>query len=145
MTVTLEALQNQIGSDKLQFHPPHVWIYRPKNKNIIVKLEQTKNPHMLCVNASFARDGSGPLMASFMSMLLIEDSHATSTDYLGICSGAASITLYHWLDIKNWQCNQLANYLINFEKLALCILPQASKSPSHNLPDAVILNDCNRR
>lgn len=145
MTNILELLQNQIGDDRLQFHPPLVWIYRPKNKNVIVKLEQTKQPDMICVNASFARDGSGPLMASFMSMLLIEDSHATTADNLGICSGAASITLYHWLDIKGWQASQLVNYLVNFEKLALCILPQASKFPSSNSSNDKILNYSNRR
>ena len=122
----LNDIQSHFGIEKLQFFAPYVWLFRPDNQNIVIKLEETKHHHLLCVNASFARDGSGPLVASFMSMLLIEDSHATAGQSFGICSGEASVTLYHWLNVHDWTVKQFANYLINFEKLALCMLSQAS-------------------
>ena len=106
----------------MQFFAPYVWLYRPEDKALIIKLEEFEKPIYLCVNASFARDGSGPLLASFMSMLLIEDSHATMTGQIGICSGRASVTIYHCLDVTHWCAKRLTNYLINFEKLTLCIL-----------------------
>lgn len=126
MTKLLHQLKANHGPEKVQFFAPYVWLYRPEEKAVIIKLEELRKPNFLCVNASFARDGSGPLLASFMSMLLIEDSHATMTGEIGICSGRASVTIYHCLDVTHWSVKRLTNYLINFEKLTLCILPQAT-------------------
>lgn len=126
MTKLLQQLKANHGPEKVQFFAPYVWLYRPEDKALIIKLEELQKPNYLCVNASFARDGSGPLLASFMSMLLIEDSHATMTGQIGICSGRASVTIYHCLDVAHWCAKRLTNYLINFEKLTLCILPQAT-------------------
>lgn len=128
MTNLLAAAQSHYGQDKVQFYAPYIWLYRPENEAIIIKLEETNRPDCLCVNASFARDGSVPLLASFMSMLLIEDSHATTADTIGVCSGMASVTLYHWLDVAQWDAHRLLCYLHNFEKLALCVITQAAAS-----------------
>ena len=126
MTKLLQLLKANQGPEKVQFFAPYVWLYRPEEKAVIIKLEEFRKPNLLCVNASFARDGSGPLLASFMSMLLIEDSHATMMGQIGICSGRASVTIYHCLDVTDWNVSRLMNYLTNFEKLTLCILPQAA-------------------
>lgn len=126
MTKLLQQLKANHGPEKVQFFAPYVWLYRPEETAVIIKLEEFRKPNFLCVNASFARDGSGPLLASFMSMLLIEDSHATMTGQIGICSGRASVTIYHCLDVTDWSVKRLTNYLINFEKLTFCILPQAA-------------------
>ena len=70
MTAILEDLSHELGPNKLRFYAPIVWPYKGDSEAIIIKLEQTNIDNKLLVNASFARDGSGPLMASFMSMHL---------------------------------------------------------------------------
>ena len=134
MTALLQELARDIGTDRVVFFAPYVWVYQGQNPAIIIKIEETRSAHKLFVNVSFARDGSGVLMASFMSMLLIEDSHATSADTIGVCSGHASITLYHMLDITALDSQRLLSYLENFESLALCVLEQAAGLSQHETP-----------
>lgn len=131
MTQIVKDLAKQLGEERVQYHAPHVWLYRCQHSSIIIKLEKTMQDNHLFVNASFARDGSGPLLASFMSMLLIEECHATTSDTFGICSGLASVTLHHILDITSLDHHRLQAYLENFETLALCVLAQAGKRTSH--------------
>lgn len=126
MTAILQQLAKDIGHHNMAFFAPYVWLYQGQNPAVKIKIEETRCAHKLFVNASFARDGSGVLMASFMSMLLIEDSHATTADTIGVCSGHASITLYHMLDIRALDSQRLLSYLQNFEALALCVLEQAA-------------------
>ncbi|MGC6518093.1 MAG: hypothetical protein ACON49_08750 [Candidatus Puniceispirillaceae bacterium] len=125
MSTILSKLATEIGTQKLQFFAPYVWLYKGHNEAIIIKLEETVDSRKLCVNASFARDGSGPLLASFLSMLLIDDCHATTSDTIGVCSGEASVTLFHMLDIGALDTRRLLAYLINFENLILCTLEHA--------------------
>ena len=140
MTALLQNLASDIGQDKMAFFAPYVWVYQGQNPAIMIKIEETRCAHKLFVNASFARDGSGFLMASFMSMLLIEDSHATSADTNGVCSGHASITLYHMLDISALDSKRLLSYLENFEALALCVLEQAAGLSQHGTPSNMLLS-----
>lgn len=137
MTAILQQLANDIGHHKIAFFAPYVWLYQGQNPAIMIKIEETRCAHKLFVNASFARDGSGVLMASFMSMLLIEDSHATTADTIGVCSGHASITLYHMLDIRPLDSKRLLSYLKNFEALALCVLEQAASLSQHEVPSNI--------
>ena len=125
MTAILEDLSHELGTNKLRFYAPIVWLYKGDSEAIIIKLEQTNIDNKLLVNASFARDGSGPLMASFMSMLLIENCHATRSDTFGVCSGDASVTLYHLLDVTAFDHKRLLAYLKNFEALVICVLEGA--------------------
>ena len=125
MSAIISHLAQTLGTDIIQFHAPYVWLYKSGNKAIVIKMEHMEDDTKLFVNASFSRDGGGPLLASFMSMLMIEDIHATSADPIGLCSGEASITLYHILDISEMDERHLLYYLHNFETLAACILEQA--------------------
>ena len=43
-------------------------------------------------------------------------------DTFGVCSGKASITLYHLLDMTGFDAVRLSAYLQNFETLVLCVL-----------------------
>ncbi len=121
MSILLTELARILGEERLQFFSPHVWLYKGKNPFVIIKIEQIASRQKLFVNASFARDGSGPIIASFMSMLFIEEGHATAADTIGICSGHASVTLHHLLDITDMDHQRLETYLDNFEALALCV------------------------
>ena len=118
MSILLTELARILGEERLQFFSPHVWLYKGKNPFFIIKIEQIASRQKLFVNASFARDGSGPIIASFMSMLFIEEGHATAADTIGICSGHASVTLHHLLDITDMDHQRLETYLDNFEALA---------------------------
>lgn len=133
MTVILEKLAQLLGKERLHFFAPYVWIYKGRYASVIIKIEEMMQDNMLLVNASFARDGSGPLHASFLTMLLLEDSHATKPDSFGICSGKASVTLYHSLDATLLDEKHLHAYLVNFESLALCIFEQAVGSDAQSL------------
>ena len=138
MSVLLKDFATYLGEERVQFYAPHVWLYQGQNPSVIVKIEQIASHDRLFVNASFARDGSGPIIASFMSMLLIEEVHATTSDTIGICSGNASVTLHHLLDITDMDYHRLQTYLINFEALALCVFGklagQSTPSSQINLP-----------
>ena len=125
MTDLLQQLAQKIGHEALSFHASHVWLYRGDNKAIIIKIEQISPAGKVFVNASFARDGSGPLLASFMSLLLIDECHATQSDSIGICSGHVSVTLYHMLDLASFDLAHFCRFLENFEALASCIFDQA--------------------
>ena len=60
----------------------------------IVQLELMDDDVTALVYATTARDGSGPLRASFLTMLLLEDTVANSMLPYGICSGEATVTVY---------------------------------------------------
>ncbi|MGC6537458.1 MAG: hypothetical protein ACON44_08885 [Candidatus Puniceispirillaceae bacterium] len=114
----VKQLAQTLGAETLTFHPPHVWLFRPENTAMIIKQELTQNQNILIVNAGFARNGAGPLFANFMSTLMIEDSHASTSAPLGICSGKNSVTVYHLLNISAMTSASLHSYLLNFEEMA---------------------------
>ena len=69
-----------------------------------------------------ARDGSGPLRASFLTMLLLEDTIATAHEPFGVCSGEASVTIYRYVDLEEVSKEQMARSRPNFVHLAEVVL-----------------------
>ena len=69
-----------------------------------------------------ARDGSGPLRVSFLTMLLLEDTIATAHEPFGVCSGKASVTIYRYVDLEEVPKEQMARSLPNFAHLAEVVL-----------------------
>ena len=69
-----------------------------------------------------ARDGSGPLRASFLTMLLLEDTIATAHEPFGVCSGEALVTIYRYVDLEEMSKGQMARSLTNFTHLAEVVL-----------------------
>ncbi len=65
-----------------------------------------------------ARDGSGPLCVSFLTMLLQEDTIATAHEPFGVCSGEASVTIYRYVDLEEVPKEQMARLPPNFAHLA---------------------------
>jgi len=59
----------------------------------IVQLELMDDGSAM-IYATTARDGSGPLRTSFITMLLLEDSIANAMSPYGVCSGEATVTIY---------------------------------------------------
>lgn len=69
-----------------------------------------------------ARDGSGALRASFLTMLLLEDTFATAQVPYGVCSGEATVTVYRHIDLENVTATQLAQAMQNFAGTAERVL-----------------------
>ena len=64
-----------------------------------------------------ARDGSRPLRASFLTMLLLEDTIDHAQHPFGICSGAATVTLHRFIHLETLTTDQLAFAIANFASL----------------------------
>ena len=62
----------------------------PVNDNAIIQIELLHHANQALLSSTVARDGSGPLKASFLTMLLLEDTIAHAQRPFGICSGAAT-------------------------------------------------------
>ena len=88
----------------------------------IVQLELMDDGKWGIIFAIMARDGSGPLRASFMTMLLLEDTIATSQTPFGVCSGDATVTIYRYIDLAAVSKDELCRVLTNFADLADLVL-----------------------
>ena len=69
------------------------------------------------LSSTVARDSSGPLKASFLTMLLLEDTIAHAQHPFGICSGTATVTLHRFIDLDALSTDQLALAIANFASL----------------------------
>ena len=69
------------------------------------------------LSSTVARDGSDPLKASFLTMLLLEDTFAHAQHPFGICSGTATVTLHRFIDLDALSTDQLALAIANFASL----------------------------
>ena len=97
------------------------WMTSDKG-NLITQLELMHSGNKGLLYCCASRDGSGPLKASFLTMLLLEDTIATSSSPFGICSGEASITVYRFLDLSDATSASLASMINNFHNMASVIL-----------------------
>ena len=89
----------------------------PVNDNAIIQIELMHHDNQALLSSTLARDGSGPLKASFLTMLLLEDTIAHAQSPFGICSGAATVTLHRFIDIEMITNDQLALAIANFARL----------------------------
>lgn len=88
----------------------------------IVQLELFDDGKRGLLFSMVARDGSGPLRTSFLTMLLLEDSFATAQVPYGVCSGEATVTVYRYLDLNNITASELGQAMVNFEYTAEMVL-----------------------
>ncbi|MGC6530648.1 MAG: hypothetical protein ACON4G_06475 [Candidatus Puniceispirillaceae bacterium] len=121
MTSLFKNLAAQLPAQKLQFHSPHIWIYHNKEDDVIVKIEKNVHPSRFLVNASYARDSGAALSANFLSVLLLEDSHACCVNDVSVSSGLASVTIFHFLELSDMTTQTLHDYLKNFCIIVLWI------------------------
>tara|TARA_B100001093_G_C26697597_1_gene957591 strand:- start:219 stop:593 length:375 start_codon:yes stop_codon:yes gene_type:complete len=84
------------------------------NDNAIIQIGLLHHANQTLLPSTVARDGSGPLKASFLTMLLLEDAIAHAQRPFGICSGAATVTLYRFIDLETLTTDQLALAIANF-------------------------------
>jgi hypothetical protein len=88
----------------------------------MVQLELMDDGKRGIIFAITARDGSGPLRASFLTMLLLEDTIATAQKPFGVCSGDASVTIYRYIDLVSVTKEKISQALTNFAELADVVL-----------------------
>jgi hypothetical protein len=88
----------------------------------LVQLELLDDGKRGIIFAIMARDGSGPLRASFLTMLLLEDTIATAQEPFGVCSGDATVTIYRYVDLTSVSKDQIGRALTNFAHLADVVL-----------------------
>ena len=89
----------------------------PVNDNAIIQIELLHHANQALLSSTVARDGSGPLKASFLTMLLLQDTIAHAQRPFGICSGAATVTLHRFIDLDALSTDQLALAITNFASL----------------------------
>ena len=90
----VKAAGDIMPTGRVSFCPPARWVFQPASCDLLVQIEPGVSDGLLILNTTLARDGSGPILASFMSTLFIEESHATSPSGLGVCSGSVSVTFF---------------------------------------------------
>lgn len=83
----------------------------------IVQLELMDDGSAM-IYATTARDGSGPLSASFMTMLLLEDSIANTMSPYGVCSGEATVTIYRRVRLADAIPAGIFRQMMEFSQLA---------------------------
>lgn len=88
----------------------------------IVQLELLDDDIGAFIYATTARDGSGPLRASFITMLLLEDTIATAMQPYGVCSGEATVTVYRRLDLHGATPTTIYRDMMEFAHLAATLL-----------------------
>jgi hypothetical protein len=89
----------------------------PVNDNAIIQIELLHHANQALLLSTIARVGSGPLKASFLTTLLLEDTIVHAQRPIGGCSGAASSTLYRFIDLETLTMDQLALAIANFASL----------------------------
>ena len=118
---------------------PGRWLYQPVNLDLLAQLEVLADDRYMIVNTTLARDGSGPLLASFLSTLLIEQSHANSMDGLGVCSGSVSVTYYNRVYFEGFERPRILRLVDNFCHLVFwsaghLITPQQAPEKHPTMP-----------
>lgn len=115
----------------LSFCPPSRWVFQPSHIAVLVQIEAGVKADQMIIHTSLSRDGSGPLLTSFMTTMLIEDSHATWQPGLGVTSGHVSITYYHIRSVEGLDPERLLQLLFNFAELvswsSMSLLPQPAE------------------
>ena len=88
----------------------------------IVQLELMDDDVTALVYATTARDGSGPFRASFLTMLLLEDTVANIMLPLGVCSGEATVTVYRKIALHEATSASIYHEMMDFGPLAATVL-----------------------
>jgi hypothetical protein len=87
----------------------------------IVQLELMADDSAM-IYATTARDGSGPLRTSFITMLLLEDSIANTMLPYGVCSGEATVTIYRRVRLVDATPAGIFRQMMEFSQLAAALL-----------------------
>ena len=87
----------------------------------IVQFELLHHRNGAVIYSCLARDGSGPLKTPFLTMLMLEDTIAYAQTPYGICSGAATVTMFIFIDLTDVTATKLTQIIANFTNLTAVI------------------------
>ncbi len=124
MISTIKLVMQEMIDHPLDFLPnkiislaPRRWIMGDSDRPI-VQLELFDDGERALLHSIAARDGSGGLRTSFLTMLLLEDTIATLQKPYGVCSGEATISVYRYLDIGGMTAPEIGQAMLDFEAIA---------------------------
>jgi hypothetical protein len=86
-------------------------------EKFIVQLELLHHRNEAVIYSCLARDGSGPLKTPFLTMLMLEDTIAYAQTPYGICSGAATVTMFRFIDLTDMTATKLTQVIANSTNL----------------------------
>ena len=101
----------------LSFCPPGRWVFQPFHLPLLVQIEQGVHSDDAIIHTSLARDGSGPLMTSFVTTMLIEGAHGTTNEGLSVACGGLSVSYFIFRSTENLDAIQFLQLLFNFAEL----------------------------
>ena len=88
----------------------------------IVQLELLDDGRSALIYATTARDGSGPLRSSFITMLMLEDTIANVLVPYGVCSGEATVTVYKRASLANATAPGVSRQMMEFSQIASAVM-----------------------
>ena len=88
----------------------------------IVQFELLDDGRSALIYATTARDGSGPLRSSFITMLMLEDTIANVLVPYGVCSGEATVTVYKRVSLANETAPGVFRQMMEFSQIASAVL-----------------------
>ena len=88
----------------------------------IVQFELLDDGRSALIYATTARDGSGPLRSSFITMLMLEDTIANVLVPYGVCSGEATVTVYKRVSLANATAPGVFRQMMEFSQIASAVL-----------------------
>ena len=83
----------------------------------IVQFELLHHRNEAVIYSCLARDGSGPLKTPFLTILMLEDTIAYAQTPYSICSGAATVTMFRFIDLTDMTATKLTHIIANFSNL----------------------------
>ena len=88
----------------------------------IVQFELLDDGRSALIYATTARDGSGLLRSSFITMLMLEDTIANVLVPYGVCSGEATVTVYKRVSLANATAAGVFRQMMEFSQIASAVL-----------------------
>ena len=96
--------------------------------HFITQIELLHHCNEAVVYSCLARDGSGRLKTSFLTMLMLEDNIAYAQALHGICSGAATVSMIKFIDLTNMTAAKVVQTIANFTNLNAVIFADFPES-----------------
>lgn len=130
MQSQISAIMNELVQNPAEAIPHHVqamsqrrWLIEA-DPGPVVQFELLDDGQSALIYATTARDGSGPLRASFITMLLLEDTIANSFTPYGVCSGEATVTVYRRVTLADATAAGIFRQMMEFSQIAAAQLAE---------------------
>jgi hypothetical protein len=96
--------------------------------HFVVQIELLHHRNEAVLYSCRVRDDSVPLKTPFLTMLMLEDTIAYAQVPHSICSGAATVTMFKFIDLTNMTAAKLAQIIANSTNLNAVIFADCLES-----------------